>query len=51
MGSARPAQMADAGVPARPALRVALCVDEYVIGHAMARSAGLTASRAGLAKS
>jgi len=37
-------KMADQGVPSPSALQVALCVNEYVIGHTMARSADLTAS-------
>jgi len=37
-------KMADEGVPSPTALQVALCVNEYVIGHAMAMSAELTAA-------
>jgi len=37
-------KMADEGLPSSTALQVALCVNEYVIGHAMAMSADLTAS-------
>lgn len=37
-------KMADEGVPSPNALQVALCVNEYVIGHAMAMSADLTAA-------
>ena len=37
-------KMADEGVPSSSALQVALCVNEYVIGHTMARSADLIAA-------
>lgn len=37
-------KMADEGVPSGSALQVGLCVNEYVIGHTIARSADLTAS-------
>jgi AcrR family transcriptional regulator len=37
-------KMADEGVPSPTALQVALCINEYVIGTAIARSADLTAA-------
>ena len=40
-------KMADESVPSATALQVALCVNEYVIGHAMAMSADLTAPQRG----
>lgn len=42
-------KMSDSGVKSPTALQVALCVNEYVIGHAMAMSADLIASDRGRA--